>query len=125
MCPNSPRSTGVIHVVSGSREQSGHFVQRLQDLLQPLRLHESGGSLQNIRGMRRIVITVLRLVIHLDHGQPVLHGLLVAAQPGWHVEHIHDRHPQEQKRPGNEIDVSEKIERLGFAREKESPWGCR
>lgn len=50
--------------------------------------------------MGRIVVRIGRVVIGLDHRQPVLQSGLVAVERPRHFKTSHDRHAEPNKRPG-------------------------
>ena len=63
------------------------------------RENATGSDLEDVGGVRRVVVGVGLVVVGLDDRQPVLQRGLVAAQRLRHLQPRHDRHAEPNQRP--------------------------
>ena len=89
----------MIHVVDGGRDEAGCYIQRIQQGFDAAPLEEVGRRLEHIGGVRRVVVSVGRVIIRLNDRQPVLKGRLVAVEGLRHFKSRHDGHAQPHQRP--------------------------
>lgn len=89
----------MIDVVRDGGDQATGLVQLVQKPLDPVFLQEHGGGLQHVGCVRGIVVSVLGVVMALDHGQPRVQRPFVAAQSLVHLEVRQQVHAQVHQRP--------------------------
>ena len=93
-----PVSARVIDIVNDGGDEASGLVQLVAVLLHSGPVEKACGGVEDVGGVRRIVVRV-SVVVCLEQRQPVLHRRLGALEHLGHLETQHGRHSQPHETP--------------------------